>query len=79
MLKSLTKGNYTIPFDIYDRQGTYKTQNLNIRVCSCPDQINCEKMAPASYQLGGGAIAAIFIALLLFLCKYDEGLCPGDC
>ncbi|XP_040187276.1 cadherin-like protein 26 isoform X2 [Rana temporaria] len=67
MLKSLTKGNYTIPFDIYDRQGTYKTQNLNIRVCSCPDQINCEKMAPASYQLGGGAIAAIFIALLLFL------------
>lgn len=67
MLKSLAKGNYTIPFDIYDRQGTSKTQNLNIRVCSCPDQINCEKMAPASYQLGGGAIGAIFVALLLFL------------
>ncbi|XP_018429661.1 PREDICTED: cadherin-like protein 26 [Nanorana parkeri] len=67
MLKSLTKGNYTIPFDIYDRQGTYKTQDLNVRVCSCPDRLNCEKMAPASYQMGGGAIGAILAALLLFL------------
>ncbi|XP_072270570.1 cadherin-like protein 26 [Pyxicephalus adspersus] len=67
MLKSLAKGNYTIPFDIYDRQGTYRSQVLNVRVCYCPDQMNCEKMAPASYQLGGGAIGAIFGALLLFL------------
>ncbi|KAM5135295.1 cadherin-like protein 26 [Mantella aurantiaca] len=67
MLKTLTKGNYTIPLDILEKQGAFRTQTLNVRVCSCPDQINCEKMAPASYQMGAGGIAAIFGALLLIL------------
>ncbi|XP_075703152.1 cadherin-like protein 26 [Rhinoderma darwinii] len=67
MRQDLTKGNYTIPLEIYDRQGSYSQQVLNIRVCSCPDGQNCEKLEPASHYMGGGAIGAIIGALLLFL------------
>ncbi|KAM9296566.1 cadherin-like protein 26 [Gastrophryne carolinensis] len=67
MLQKLAKGNYTIPMEIYDRQGTYSQQVLNVRVCHCPDQLHCEKMAPASHRIGGGGIGAIIGALLFFL------------
>ncbi|XP_056403543.1 cadherin-like protein 26 [Hyla sarda] len=67
MLKSLDVGNYSIPLEIYDRQGFFRAQTLNIRVCSCLDGDICEKMQPASYQMGGGAIGAIIGALLFFL------------
>ncbi|KAM3922339.1 cadherin-like protein 26 [Leptodactylus fuscus] len=81
MRKSLTKGNYTIPLEIYDRQGTHSQQILNVRVCSCPDGVNCEKLAPASHQLGGGAIGAIIgtlIFLLLALCLLMCFFCGSD-
>ncbi|XP_073539126.1 cadherin-like protein 26 [Phyllobates terribilis] len=67
MRKSLPKGNYTIPLEIYDRQGSYSEQVLNIRVCSCPDGASCEKLDPASHNMGAGAIGAIIGAVLLFL------------
>ncbi|XP_077108957.1 cadherin-like protein 26 isoform X1 [Ranitomeya variabilis] len=67
MRKSLPKGNYTIPLDIYDRQGSSSAQVLNIRVCSCPDGASCEKLDPASHNMGPGAIGAIIGAVLLFL------------
>ncbi|KAM4032184.1 cadherin-like protein 26 [Anomaloglossus baeobatrachus] len=67
MRQSLPKGNYSIPLEIYDRQGSYSEQVLNIRVCSCPDGGGCEKLDPASHNMGGGAIAAIIGALFLFL------------
>lgn len=67
MLQSLTTGNYSIPLQIYDRQGSVSEQVLNVRVCSCPDGETCEKLEPASHHMGGGAIGAIFGALLFFL------------
>ncbi|XP_071967095.1 cadherin-like protein 26 [Engystomops pustulosus] len=67
MRQSLSKGNYTIPLEIYDRQGSYSQQVLNVRVCSCPDGENCEKLEPASHTMGGGAIGAIIGTLLLVL------------
>ncbi|CAJ0929633.1 unnamed protein product [Ranitomeya imitator] len=67
MRKSLPKGNYTIPLDIYDRQGSSSAQVLNLRVCSCPDGASCEKLDPASHNMGPGAIGAIIGAVLLFL------------
>ncbi|KAG9474501.1 hypothetical protein GDO78_004684 [Eleutherodactylus coqui] len=67
MLQNLKKGNYTIPLQIYDRQGTSSRQVLNVRVCSCPDGENCERLEPAAHQLGGGGIGAIIGALLFFL------------
>ncbi|XP_068119389.1 cadherin-like protein 26 isoform X3 [Hyperolius riggenbachi] len=67
MLKNLGRGNHSVHLDIYDRQGTYKSQALYVMVCGCPDGLNCEKMAPASYSLGGGAIGAIIGALLFLL------------
>ncbi|XP_078507707.1 cadherin-like protein 26 [Lissotriton helveticus] len=67
ILKNLPKGNHTVGLNIYDRQGHSATQNLVIRICSCPDGRVCEKMAPAAHFLGGGSIAVMLAALMLFL------------
>lgn len=67
MLQNLAMGNYSIPLEIYDRQGFSSQQVLNVRVCSCPDGENCERLQPASQKMGGGAIGAIIGALLFFL------------
>eukprot|EP00079_Xenopus_tropicalis_P018339 XP_004919780.1 PREDICTED: cadherin-like protein 26 isoform X1 [Xenopus tropicalis] len=67
MLRNLPKGNYSVPLNVYDRQGTLEAQTLHIRICSCPDGQTCEKPQPAQYLLGPGAIGIIFLALLLFL------------
>ncbi|XP_053561585.1 cadherin-like protein 26 [Bombina bombina] len=75
LLKSLPKGNYSVPLKIYDRQGYSGSQTLNVRVCSCPDGKTCEKLQPAAQFLGGGAIGVMFAALFLFLL----GLCLLMC
>ncbi|XP_069809521.1 cadherin-like protein 26 isoform X3 [Dendropsophus ebraccatus] len=67
MVRSLNTGNYSIPLEIYDRQGSYSERVLNIRVCSCIDGQTCERVQPAAYHMGGGAIGAIIGALLIFL------------
>ncbi|KAE8574537.1 hypothetical protein XENTR_v10003472 [Xenopus tropicalis] len=67
MLRNLPKGNYSVPLNVYDRQGTLEAQTLHIRICSCPDGQTCEKPQPPQYLLGPGAIGIIFLALLLFL------------
>ncbi|KAM8945745.1 LOW QUALITY PROTEIN: cadherin-like protein 26 [Pelodytes ibericus] len=67
MNENLPRGNYSVPLNIYDRQGLSGKQTLTVRVCSCPDGGNCEKMMPAAHSLGGGAIGIIFAVLLLFL------------
>ncbi|XP_063815406.1 cadherin-like protein 26 isoform X2 [Pseudophryne corroboree] len=64
---SLLRGNYTVPMNIYDRQGSFSQQVLNVRVCTCPDGHTCERLMPASHQMGGGAIGAIIGTVLLFL------------
>ncbi|XP_029469857.1 LOW QUALITY PROTEIN: cadherin-like protein 26 [Rhinatrema bivittatum] len=66
-LEKLPKGNYTVPLSIMDRQGASQKQILNVRVCSCPDGLTCEKLMPPSHSLGGGAIAALLGSLLLLL------------
>ncbi|XP_018090472.1 cadherin-like protein 26 isoform X2 [Xenopus laevis] len=70
MLRKLPKGNYSVPLNIYDRQGTLEKQTLNIRICNCPDGQKCEKLQPAEHNMSGGAIAIIFVALLLFLIAF---------
>ncbi|XP_075427481.1 cadherin-like protein 26 isoform X2 [Ascaphus truei] len=75
MLKSLPKGNHTVSLNVFDRQGSSGRQTLNVRVCSCPDGLTCEKMQPATHSLGGGAIGVMVAALLLFLL----GLCLLMC
>ncbi|OCT60231.1 cadherin-like protein 26 isoform X2 [Xenopus laevis] len=70
MLRKLQKGNYSVPLNIYDRQGSSEKQTLNIRICNCPDGQTCEKLQPAEHYLSGGAIAIMFLALLLFLVAF---------
>ncbi|XP_040291839.1 cadherin-like protein 26 [Bufo bufo] len=65
--QSLARGNYTIPLQIYDRQGSYSQQVLSLTVCNCADGENCERLDPASHHLGGGAVGAIIGTLLFFL------------
>ncbi|KAM4691990.1 cadherin-like protein 26 [Rhinophrynus dorsalis] len=67
MLRSLPRGNHTVPLNIYDRQGTLGKETLVVRLCACPDGQTCEKMQPPGHYMGGGAIGAIFAALLVLL------------
>ncbi|KAM4623105.1 cadherin-like protein 26 [Discoglossus pictus] len=74
-IKSLPKGNHSVPLRIYDRQGSPSTQTLYVRVCSCPDGTTCEKMQPAAQTLGGGAIGIMVAALLLMLLGFCLLVC----
>ncbi|XP_037733074.2 cadherin-like protein 26 isoform X1 [Chelonia mydas] len=67
MLRSLPRGKYLVPLLILDRQGFSMKQNLSVRLCHCPDGRVCEEPNSVSVSLGGGAIAVILAALLLFL------------
>ncbi|XP_069506807.1 cadherin-like protein 26 [Ambystoma mexicanum] len=65
--ENMPKGNHSVALNIYDRQGHSGTENLVVRICSCPDGRICEKLEPAAHFLGGGSIAVMLAALLLFL------------
>ncbi|KAM9121424.1 cadherin-like protein 26 [Pangshura tecta] len=67
MLRNLPHGKYVVPFLILDRQGFSMKQNLSVRLCRCPDGHVCEDLNSMQLGLGGGAIAVILAALLLFL------------
>ncbi|XP_038225704.1 cadherin-like protein 26 isoform X2 [Dermochelys coriacea] len=67
MLRSLPRGKYLVPLLILDRQGFSTKQNLSVRLCHCPDGRVCEEPNSVSVSLGGGTIAVILAALLLFL------------
>ncbi|XP_062998580.1 cadherin-like protein 26 [Elgaria multicarinata webbii] len=69
MLRSLPPGSYSVPFQIWDKQGLSSKQNLQVTVCRCLDGISCglEKMALGSVGLGGGAVGAILAAFLLLI------------
>ncbi|OCT76754.1 desmocollin-2 [Xenopus laevis] len=74
------EGNYQIPIIISDQQGYGQTQIVNIRKCTCADNINCSggSRFPNFAALGGWAILVIVLAALLFalfLC----GLCACLC
>ncbi|KAJ1122520.1 hypothetical protein NDU88_001006 [Pleurodeles waltl] len=70
ILKNLPKGNHTVGMNIYDRQGHSATENLVVRMCSCPDGRVCEKLEPAAHFLGGGSIAVMLAALMLFILAF---------
>ncbi|KAL8179578.1 UNVERIFIED_CONTAM: hypothetical protein K2H54_068616 [Gekko kuhli] len=74
MLKSLSVGNYSVPFRILDKQAFSRDQSLYVRVCSCLDGSTCDpEIAYASAVVGGGAVAAILAAILLLL-SFKNGL-----
>ncbi|XP_067904623.1 uncharacterized protein [Heterodontus francisci] len=58
-------GTYAVPFEIKDRQGISKENVLNLRVCHCPDEVECENLE-ASRSVGAGtAIGVLLVSLLL--------------
>ncbi|KAH1181923.1 cadherin-like protein 26 [Mauremys mutica] len=67
MLRNLPRGKYLVPLLILDRQGFSMKQTLSVRLCRCPDGRVCEDPNSVQFSLGGGAIAVISAALLLFL------------
>ncbi|XP_069506809.1 cadherin-like protein 26 isoform X1 [Ambystoma mexicanum] len=76
-LKNIRRGNYTLQFQISDRQGMTSLQNLTVHVCECTQEGVCAKWVAGPPSLGGGAIALLLLALLLccvgclLLCKVD--------
>ncbi|XP_053105350.1 cadherin-like protein 26 [Hemicordylus capensis] len=68
MLRSLPLGHYVLPIQILDKQGFSKTQTLDVRVCHCRDGIMCaQELRAASIGLGGNAVAAVMVAILLLI------------
>ncbi|KAJ6650659.1 hypothetical protein lerEdw1_005112, partial [Lerista edwardsae] len=68
MVKNLPSGDYSVPFQIFDKQGFSRKQTLNVTVCHCLNGIPCERARSSSaVSLGGGGLAAILSAFLLLL------------
>ncbi|XP_072269766.1 cadherin-like protein 26 [Pyxicephalus adspersus] len=65
--KDAYQGNYTLHLEIYDRQGKVSYQNLTVYVCDCLGGEACVEKMTGPPTLGGGAIALLILAPLLFL------------
>uniref|UniRef100_F6YML4 Cadherin-like protein 26 n=1 Tax=Monodelphis domestica TaxID=13616 RepID=F6YML4_MONDO len=76
-LRNLQNGNYSVSFNILDKQGFFKEQILYVRLCSCLDEITCASSSMPFVGLGGDSIILIcmaFISLavaLLFLLRFS--------
>lgn len=75
MLRSLSRGDYSVPVSIRGRRGLSQKQTVHVRVCSCPGGATCaaEPLA-AEPELFVGVLAplglvflALAVALLLLL------------
>ncbi|XP_043565952.1 cadherin-like protein 26 isoform X4 [Chiloscyllium plagiosum] len=60
-------GVYAVPFKIHDRQGISNVNVLNLRVCHCPDEVECESLEIHRSIGVGTAIGVVFASLLLLL------------
>ncbi|GCC31949.1 cadherin-like protein 26 isoform X2 [Chiloscyllium punctatum] len=60
-------GVYAVPFKIHDRQGISNVNILNLRVCHCPDEVECESLETHRSIGVGTAIGVLFASLLLLL------------
>uniref|UniRef100_A0A9W3HJF4 Cadherin-like protein 26 n=1 Tax=Camelus bactrianus TaxID=9837 RepID=A0A9W3HJF4_CAMBA len=75
MLRSLPRGDYSVPLFIGDKQGLSQKQTVHVRVCSCPDGFVCAEPSVAGAELPWGALAPVCAALvalavaLLFLLR----------
>ncbi|XP_058419389.1 cadherin-like protein 26 [Diceros bicornis minor] len=75
MLRSLPRGNYSVPLFIGDKQGLSQKQTVHVRVCSCHSGVTCAEHSVAGAGLLLGPLAplcAVFMALavaLLFLLR----------
>ncbi|XP_072799636.1 cadherin-like protein 26 [Vicugna pacos] len=86
MLRSLPRGDYSVPLFIGDKQGLSQKQTVHVRVCSCPDGFVCAEPSVAGAELPWGALAPVCAALvalavaLLFLlrcCSVSEAQRQG--
>ncbi|XP_018429651.1 PREDICTED: cadherin-like protein 26 [Nanorana parkeri] len=65
--KDAYQGNHTLHLEIYDRQGMVSFQNLTVYVCDCLGGEACVEKMIGPPTLGGGAIALLLLAPVLFL------------
>ncbi|XP_008524819.1 cadherin-like protein 26 isoform X1 [Equus przewalskii] len=75
MLRSLPRGDYSVPLFIRDKQGLSQKQSVHVRVCSCLSGFTCAERSVAGAGLLPGLLAPLcagFLALavaLLFLLR----------
>ncbi|KAF7210184.1 transcript variant X2 [Nothobranchius furzeri] len=67
-LKSLERGNYSIPLLIQDKQNMIGHETLEVEVCDCGGGDVCVRtINPCSTNVSDAAIGTIILGLLLFL------------
>lgn len=66
MLRSLSRGHYSVPLSIGGRQGLSQKQTVHVRVCSCPGGATCaaEPLAaePGSFVGVLAPLGLVFLA-----------------
>lgn len=66
MLRSLPRGDYSVPLFIRDKQGLSQKQSVHVRVCSCLSGFTCAERSVAGAGLLPGLLAPLcagFLAL----------------
>lgn len=74
MLRSLPRGDYSVPLFIGDKQGLSQKQTVHVRVCSCPDGFVCAEPSVAGAELPWGALAPVCAALVALAGQQVQGL-----
>ncbi|XP_053561742.1 cadherin-like protein 26 [Bombina bombina] len=66
-MENAKQGNHTLHLEIYDRQGVSSLENFTIFVCDCLEGDACVEKLADPPSLGGGAIALLLLAPVLFI------------
>uniref|UniRef100_G3PQP6 Cadherin domain-containing protein n=1 Tax=Gasterosteus aculeatus aculeatus TaxID=481459 RepID=G3PQP6_GASAC len=65
---TVPSGEYELLLDVFDLQGVKASHNLSVTVCTCEDATatpNCRQRRAASSAVGVGALAVVFLCILL--------------